>query len=190
MLDVVARSGAARVVDPIGRRLARLGLTPTWVTLVGLGVTVAGSVMVASGRLLAGALIIVAGSALDALDGAVARAAGEVTPGGAVVDSVADRIGETAMWGGLSYHLAGQPVAVALCVVALGTSFLIPYLRSRAEAEGLAGKGGLMGRAERVILYSAGVASGWVLPMLWVMLALTVLTILQRFRLLWAQLSG
>ena len=39
--------------------------------------------------------------------------------------------------------------------VALVASFLVSYTRARAEALGLEGKAGLMGRAERVVLLAA-----------------------------------
>jgi hypothetical protein len=45
---------------------------------------------------------------------------------------------------------------------------LVPYMRARAEAQGFAGKGGLMGRAERVILFTVGILVGQVEPMLWI----------------------
>jgi hypothetical protein len=38
-----------------------------------------------------------------------------------------------------------------------------------------------MGRAERVILFSAGLLSGLIEPMLWVMVVATWITVAQRF---------
>ncbi len=188
MLDLFARDRVARLVDPAGKGLAGLGVTPTSITLVGLAITLVGSVLVAIGWLFAGALTIGIGSALDMLDGAVARAGGMTSIRGALVDSLSDRTGETAMWSGLAYHLAGDPIAVALCCVALGASYQISYLRSKAEANGLEGRGGLMGRTERVILYCVGVGLGWPVIMAVTMVALTLVTVGQRFRLIWRRI--
>lgn len=188
MLDLRARHLVARILGPVARRAVRLGITPTVVTVGGVLVTVAGAVLVGTGRLQAGALVVLGGSALDALDGAVARAAGEDSARGGVIDSLADRVGETAMWAGLGFHLAGDPIAVVLVVISLGASFSISYLRSKAEALDLFGRSGLMGRPERVLLYVAGLLSGLVVPMLWAMAALTVLTAGQRLRSVWSQL--
>lgn len=58
---------------------------------------------------------------------------------------------------------------------------MIPYLRAKAEVEGLDGKGGLMGRAERVLLFSVGLMIGQVEPMLWLMLIGNWYTVGQRF---------
>lgn len=188
MLDLLVRGRVAGLLDPVGRGLGRLGLSPTVLTVGGLAVTVGGAAVVAGGRLLLGSLVILAGAALDLLDGAVARATGSMTPRGGLLDSASDRLGETAMWVGLAYHLAGQPWAVALCALALGTSFLISYLRSKADAAGVDGRGGWMGRPERVVLYVLGLATGLVGPMLWAMTVLTILTAGQRFRIIWRRL--
>jgi hypothetical protein len=58
---------------------------------------------------------------------------------------------------------------------------LVPYLRARAEAEGFDGKGGLMGRAERILLFTVGLIVGLVEPMLWIFVVLVWITALMRF---------
>jgi phosphatidylglycerophosphate synthase len=71
-----------------------------------------------------------------------------------------------------------------LLLIVLGVSgaLMVPYLRARAEAEGVErGGGGLMGRAERVILLTAGLVFNAVEPMLWVMVVTTWFTVGQRF---------
>jgi CDP-diacylglycerol--glycerol-3-phosphate 3-phosphatidyltransferase len=70
---------------------------------------------------------------------------------------------------------------VLLIVAALGGSLLVPYLRAKAEAEGLDGRGGMMGRAERVILFSLGLLLGFIEPMLWVLVVATWATVIWRF---------
>ena len=45
MLDIRARKNVTRAVDPIARVLARLGFTPTVLTVTGLVITVAGAVL-------------------------------------------------------------------------------------------------------------------------------------------------
>ena len=70
----------------------------------------------------------------------------------------------------------------------LAASFLVSYERARAEALGFDGRGGLMERAERMILIGVGPAFSSVLvPVLWVLLALTTLTAAQRFVRVWRQ---
>lgn len=190
MIELRVRKRVDRLVNPIGRGLARIGVTPTWLTMIGLAVTVTGAVLVARDHFVAGALVALTGSALDGLDGSVARARGSASLSGALLDSVADRMGETAMWAGLAFALSDSPRLTLLCVLSLGASLLVSYVRGKAESLGADGRGGIMGRAERIILLTLGLLFiEYVEVMLWAMAALTWLTVLQRFYISWRQLE-
>lgn len=156
-------------------------MTPTAMTILGLLVVITGSVIIATERLVLGAWIAAAGALLDGLDGAVARASNKVSKKGAFLDAVFDRLGEIAAFGGLAVAFAGEARVLLLIVLAVGGAIMVPYLRARAEAEGVDGKGGLMGRAERIILFTAGLVLGLVEPMLWVFVVLVWLTVIVRF---------
>ena len=169
-------------------------LTPTSVTVLGLLVTVAGGVLVASGRYVAGAATAAFGSLLDALDGPLARMQGSDSIKGAFIDTMSDRFGETAVLAGLAFSLRNDETGLMLCVFALAASLLIPYVRAKAESWGAEGRGGWMGRAERVILVLLGVGlDGFglpvLLPTLWIFVVLTTFTVLQRIRNTWRQLD-
>ena len=190
MIELRVRKRVDRLVNPIGRGLARIGVTPTWLTMIGLGVTVIGAVLVARESFVAGALVALTGAALDGLDGSVARARGSASLSGALLDSVADRMGETAMWAGLAFALSDSARLSLLCVLSLGASLLVSYVRGKAESLGADGRGGIMGRAERIILMTLGLLFiEYVEVMLWAMAALTWLTVLQRFYISWRQLE-
>jgi phosphatidylglycerophosphate synthase len=181
VIDMRVRPRVTRFLEPIGRALASLGVTPTVMTAVGLVIVVVGSIVIAGGDLAVGAVIVLAGSALDGLDGSVARASGSESPRGAFLDAAFDRMGEIAAFAGLGVAYAGDERILLLLVLAMGGAMLIPYLRAKAEAEGFNGRGGLMGRAERVILFTAGLILGVVEPMLWVFVVLVWLTAVARF---------
>jgi CDP-diacylglycerol--glycerol-3-phosphate 3-phosphatidyltransferase len=181
VIDLHIRPRVQWALQPIGRALAGVGITPELLTLIGLGVTIAGAGLIAAGRLQLGAGVALAGSALDGLDGSVARAAGTASARGALLDAVADRIGEVAIFAGLTVAFAGESRVLLLIVLALGGSLLVPYLRAKAEAEGLDGRGGLMGRAERVLLVTLGLLVGLVEPMLWILVLATWSTVAWRF---------
>jgi len=181
MIETRVRGKIDRIVDPIGAFLARLGLTPVAVTLVGLAVTISGAVLIGRKELVVGALVALAGATLDGLDGAVARARGTASARGAFLDSVADRIGESAVWSGIAFAVADRPRLVALCVVCVSGALTTSYLRAKAESVGADGRGGLMGRAERTILATAGLLTGLVEPMIWIMAGLVWITVGQRF---------
>jgi phosphatidylglycerophosphate synthase len=150
-------------------------------TGLGLVMVLTGSVMVGTGRLVSGASVIAVGSLLDGLDGAVARASDRVSSRGAFLDAAFDRVGEIAAFAGLAFAMEGQATLLLLIVLAVGGAMLVPYMRARAEAEGLSGKGGLMGRTERLILFCSGLILGFVEVMLWIFVVLVWLTALTRF---------
>jgi CDP-diacylglycerol--glycerol-3-phosphate 3-phosphatidyltransferase len=65
-------------------------------------------------------------------------------------------------------------------------TFMISYQRSKAESLGLKAKGGLMERAERMILMGVALLATQVfIPVLWLMLVLTTMTAIGRFTRVW-----
>jgi len=197
VLDVRARKQVSRAVDPIARVVAKTGLPPTAITLLGLVISFAGAVLIAFGYLIAGAVVLGFGSLLDILDGVLARLTGKESMRGALLDSFTDRVGEVAAWTGLAFYLAdrGEATLVMLAIIGVCGSLLIPYVRAKAESFGVEGRGGIMGRAERLIVFGLGVLlEGLGLPtleaMLWLLAALTWLTVIQRFYRTWAQLRA
>ncbi|MCQ3804793.1 MAG: CDP-alcohol phosphatidyltransferase family protein [bacterium] len=177
------------MLDPIGRFLNRCGISPAGLTLFGLGVTIGGAVIISLEYLVVGSLIALAGSAIDGLDGTLARAADRVTKRGAFLDASVDRLGEVACFSGLAVARAGEPRVLMLIVLSVSGALMIPYLRARAEAEGLKGTGGFIGRAERVILFALGLLTGWVEPMLWAMTVLCWVSALHRFSVAYRELK-
>src|SRR5213595_1683239 len=182
-----ARSLASRSI--VG--LARTRVTPNALTASGVTLCLTASVIVVfeNGNpwlfYWTGAVLFVVGSILDILDGALARAGGKATPFGAFLDSTTDRVGEGAMLAAIGLILArqGNDIAVVFTVVAVAGSFLVPYVRAKAEALGLRGDVGLGSRAERVVVITAGLmlAPWGLLP--WVIYLLTAtawLTVVQR----------
>lgn len=200
MIDLKGRKHAAPILAPIAAGLAKLRLTPAVITILGLLVTLAGAVLIGLGELFAGALTAAVGVSLDALDGPLARHLGTESDRGAFLDTMSDRVGEIAIWVGLSVYLRDEPHLLVLCVIALATSLMVPYVRAKAEYAGLEGKGGWMGRAERMILIVLGIGFsglGVVLfgidileIVLWVFVVLTGFTVVQRIRKTWQQLEA
>ena len=195
MLDIRARKHTSRAVDPIARAAAKIGLTPSIVTVLGLAITVTGAVLLAFGHVAWGCGTLGFGALLDILDGVLARVTGSETVRGALLDSFTDRLGEVAIWTGLAFYLAeeSEPTLVMLAIAGLAGSLLIPYLRAKAEAFGVEGKGGIMGRAERLLVFGFGIGlSGFDLPTLeptiYGLTALIWLTVIQRFYRTWVHL--
>jgi CDP-diacylglycerol--glycerol-3-phosphate 3-phosphatidyltransferase len=171
--------------------LARTRVTPNMLTAAGVSLCALGAVLVYFEYrheltfFWLGGLAFVVGSVLDILDGALARAGGKQTQFGSFLDSTLDRVGEGLMLGAIAlvFMRDGQELALALAVAAIGGSFLVPYVRAKAEGLGIKGDVGIGSRAERVIVISVGLAlAPWgALPWAIGVLAATAwFTVLQR----------
>lgn len=189
VIDLRVRPRIQGVLQPMGAFLTRLGFSPAAVTLLGFAVALVGAGLVGMGFLVGGGIVYLAGSGLDGLDGAVARVSGRVTARGAFLDATVDRLSEIAVMVGLAVAFRHELRILLLVLLSMGAALLIPYLRAKAEAEGLNGRGGLMGRAERVILVAAGLVSGFVEPMLWIFVVTTWMTVGYRFFSAYRQLA-
>lgn len=193
MFDGHLRSGVDQVVKPIGRGLRDIGVTADHLTVAGVLISVATAVAIGAGALQLGLLLLILSALPDLLDGAVAKAAGTSSRRGAFFDSTADRVTDAFLLGGIAWHLSvdrgGQWFMLPLAVLAV--SSLISYMRAKAESLGFDAKGGLMERAERIIVLCVGLLFEAILvPILWVMLVLTTITAAQRFVKVWKQGSN
>jgi len=193
MLDGRMRAKVARGLDPIGRTLGRAGISADVLTVVGLACSLATALLIATGRLGWAVLGVVAAGLVDLLDGSVARVSGTSSPRGAFFDSVADRVSDGLMLGGLAWYFIGtdQPYLAVLVLALVVTSLVVSYERAKAESLGYNARGGLMERAERMVLLAVGLTfSTLLVPVLWLMLALTSFTVVHRFVKVWRQASA
>ncbi|HEX2576942.1 MAG TPA: CDP-alcohol phosphatidyltransferase family protein [Aquihabitans sp.] len=193
MFDGHFRANAERTLKPVGQQLKRTGITADQLTVAGVVIACAAAVAIGNGALRLGLLLLVLAALPDVLDGAVAKASGTASPRGAFFDSVADRFTDAILFIGVAWHLATvQPGRIAVLPMAvMGASILISYERAKAEALGYHAKGGLMERAERLIALGLGLLFNQLLvPILWVMLALTLITAVQRFAKVWKQATA
>jgi CDP-diacylglycerol--glycerol-3-phosphate 3-phosphatidyltransferase len=183
--------GARQLASRSVTSLARTRVTPNTLTATGVSLCLLAAVLVpfeTRNEILfywLGASVFVVGSVLDILDGALARAGGKSTPFGAFFDSTTDRVGEGAMLAaiGLVFTRAGNDIAVVFTIVAVAGSFLVPYVRAKAEALGLRGDVGLGSRAERVVVITAGLVFapwGGLQWAIYLLAATSWLTVVQR----------
>lgn len=189
MLDVRFREGIEKVVRPVGRLLARLGLTANRLTVLGLVLNILAAAILVTGRFVVAAVTGGVGSIIDMLDGATAKAGKATSRRGAFLDSVADRISETAIFAAMTWYFSSRSTRLAvLSVLALGFSLVISYERARAESLGLDGKSGLFERGERLIVIGLGLLIPGAMEIaLWVLVVGTAMTAVQRFIYVWRQ---
>ena len=190
MFDGRFRAPIERAVRPVGAAIRRTGLTADHLTVLGIVFAVAAAVAIGRGELQVGLVLVILAALPDMLDGAVAKASDSASQRGAFFDSVVDRLTDSVLFGGVAWHFASTESAhlSILPMAVMGASSLISYQRAKAESLGLNAKGGLMERAERIIVLCFGLLFDVLLvPVMWVMLVLTAVTALQRFVLVWRQ---
>src|SRR3989440_4980241 len=155
-----------RNAQRLARLLGRLPITPNQVTVAGTMFTFGAAVLAGLGHLRAAGLVLAVSGTFDIIDGALARATKRSYPYGAFLDSTFDRYSEGAVYLGIAAFFLSQPgpwmrVEVLACMAALGGSFLVSYVRARAQSLGFTCDSGLFARPERVVLTVAGlVAAG------------------------------
>ena len=179
------------LISPVARLLLRWNVSPDAVTVVGtLGVVVAALSFFPQGDLLVGVLVITAFVFSDLLDGTMARISGRTSPWGAFLDSTLDRMGDSAIFGGLVLYYAyveESEVLAALALYCLVTGWLTSYTRARAESLGYEAKGGIAARADRLVsvLVAAGLSDMFDVPVLlevvlWLLAVASTVTVVQR----------
>ena len=194
VFDGKFRKPVDAAVKPMGAALRKTGLTPDHLTIVGLVVGACAAVAVGAGRLLLGLLLVILAALPDLLDGALAKASNTSSQRGAFFDSTIDRVTDALLLGGIAYYFATtqDPRLAVLPYAVLAVSSLVSYQRAKAESLGLEAKGGLMERAERIVVLCVGLLlesfwEGALVWILWGMLILISITAVQRFVKVWKQ---
>ena len=165
---------------------------PNFFSLMGFFSTLLASFLILKDFWILAGLSIILSGIFDLIDGVVARKLGKATAFGGFFDSVLDRYSDLfLLLFLLIYYLnKGDSVLVILAsFVSIGT-VLVSYARARAEATKIPCNIGLMERAERIILLSAGALFGWMELMLWVLAILTHFTVIQRVYYVWKKLRS
>jgi CDP-diacylglycerol--glycerol-3-phosphate 3-phosphatidyltransferase len=189
MLNLL-RPALSRVLTPVGRALARTGVTPNAITVVGTIGVVGGALgFYPRGELFWGTVVITIFVLFDMLDGAVARITGKSSVWGAFLDSTLDRVADAAIFSGLILWLAGSgddmPLA-GLALFCLVSGALVSYAKARAEGLDLSCDVGIAERAGRVLVTLVaigldGLGLPYVLPAgLWLLAAASAVTVAQR----------
>lgn len=183
-----------RHAESLMSALGRMPLTPNQVTVIGFGLTCIAAGLAAFGSLLGAGVVLIFAGTCDILDGALARSTNAGYPYGAFLDSTLDRYSEGVIYLGLAAYFVTVPGPLGRWLVlatlgALAGSFLVSYVRARAQSLGFTCESGLFARPERVVVTVIGlIFGGYVLYTVVFLLALvTNVTALQRIREVWLQ---
>jgi CDP-diacylglycerol--glycerol-3-phosphate 3-phosphatidyltransferase len=158
LIPAALREGFERLLAPLVGRLVESRISPNTITTVGTAVTVLSGVAFAAGLARTGAALLLLSGVADMLDGRVARTGGTTSKFGAFYDSTLDRVGESALFGGIALFFVRGGVrpgmvswALSAAIAALAAGLLVSYARARAEGLGLECKVGIAQRAERIL---------------------------------------
>jgi CDP-diacylglycerol--glycerol-3-phosphate 3-phosphatidyltransferase len=194
-LPDIRRNLAYRITSPLVRILSKSGIAPNTLTLTNLALNIVAAYVIATGHFLLGGVLVLVSGLFDLLDGALARFTKQTTKFGAVLDSTVDRISEAATLCGLLIWYVpqeGTTLEIVLVLVVLIGSFLVSYIRARAEGVGWQCQVGLFTRAERVIVLAVGLLVNRILVhgvfvALCVLAVFVFITVVQRLIYIWKQ---
>jgi len=186
-----AKFNTEKISIKIGLVFSKLGMSPNMWTILALIPAFFGFLLLLEGNLLVAAAFFVFSGFLDAIDGAVARVTGSVTNLGAFLDGIVDRYVEILLYLGLLFFLTNSTIEeifvphqywISLLIFgALMPTFVRAYADHRnvvTEPEDHRKMGGLIERAERLILLFVGMILGYFNPvyLAYIVVLATVLT--------------
>ena len=171
---------------PLSPIAKKLGINPNILTVAGFLITATAAIILPYNMKVGGALIL-CGGFFDVLDGVIARANNRSTDFGAFLDSVLDRYADSFLLLGFSWYFLknGLTSGMFISLGAMIGALIISYTKARAEGLGKKCHTGLMERPERIILMAFGALTGWILPVMWILLVLTHITVIQRIYHTW-----
>jgi CDP-diacylglycerol---glycerol-3-phosphate 3-phosphatidyltransferase len=153
-LTDVLRKKSIKILNVFSAHFLKIGLTPNFITLLGLVGAMIAAVFIIRGQFFFGGFIVALISPLDAIDGTMARLSNSKCKYGCLLDSLIDRCSEMVLLLGLllNFTFAENTLGIIFTYLALCGSFLVSYIRARAEGLGLEVKIGLLTRLERMVL--------------------------------------
>jgi len=189
MLQRSLRDPVAKIIAPLVKSLIKLGISANVIsTIGGLGSVICALYFFPKGEFIAGVILVAAFVLFDLFDGAVARASNKgVSKWGALLDSTLDRLSDAAIFlGALFYFIDKSDRLVPVIIIATCASFMVSYIKARAESLGIECNGGLAERSERLIialmaygLHGLGLDYAMAIG-IWVLAIISIFTMAQR----------
>ena len=175
------RATLAPALEKIGKGFAATGLSANFWTFVGLGFALLSAVVygmgIESGLIIGGVLLLVSGF-FDMIDGQVARVTGKTSKKGSYLDSMFDKIAETAIFLGI---LVGGYAEPYLVLLAITLSLLVSYARAKSDIFNIKLQGvGIGERAERLLVIAIIGIIGYMEPAVLIVVIIAGITLIQR----------
>jgi CDP-diacylglycerol--glycerol-3-phosphate 3-phosphatidyltransferase len=193
-LQVFRKTIAVYITQPLVSVLAKTPITPNMVTWIGFIIILAAAVLAALGHPFAAGWVVLLSGLFDIIDGALARGTNQVTRFGGILDSTLDRASEAIMLLGIAAMFLFNeellnPWIILLIGITIMGSFLVSYVRARAEALKIECQVGLFTRTERVIILALGLLLSSLpyvlISALAIIALLSIVTVIQRLVHVW-----
>ena len=169
------------VLEKIGKGFASTGLSPNFWTVVGLGFALLSAIVYGMGMefgLIIGGILLLVSGFFDMVDGQVARATGKTSKVGSYLDSMFDKIAETAIFLGI---LVGGYAEPYLVLLAITLSLLVSYARAKSDSINVKLQGiGIGERAERLLVIAIIGIIGYMEPAVVIVVVIAGITLIQR----------
>ena len=168
----------------------RLGVHPNLLTLTGVVINAGAGWALGTGRFGTAGAVMIAANVFDFIDGKVAERTALSSRFGGFWDSVMDRFSDILLFIGLIYLYAARERTdyVLITALALMFSVMTSYTRARAESLIEKCKVGFMERPERIVLFMIGAFTNRMGAVMWVILVLSVVTVVDRIYYTWREL--
>lgn len=168
-------------LEKLGKGFASTGLSPNFWTSVGLAFAFLSAIVyglgVEYGLVIGGVLLLVSGF-FDMVDGQVAKATGKTSKKGGYLDSMFDKIAETAIFLGI---LVGGYAEPYLVLLAITLSLLVSYARAKSDSLNIKLQGvGIGERAERLLVIAIIGIFGFMEIAVIIVVIIAAITLIQR----------
>lgn len=154
------------LISPVERLLVAWRVSPDFFNYFGAAMGLAAGIAYGRDELAVGGWFVLLGGLADILDGRIARARGIASDYGEFLDSMLDRFAEMFAFMGVAVYFESRWWAMLATILALGASLMVSYARAKGGEVGVDCKGGVMQRAERLVLLALAslldsVVTGW-----------------------------
>lgn len=156
-MKIETKEKGRRLLRPLVNLLANIGVSPAVVTIAAIPLSVLAALLFAIGYFFWAGLTVFLIGLCDTLDGELSRKTGRVSSAGALLDSTVDRFSEGVVFAGIGWYYSGVNRGLTLLVfLALLFSYLVSYVRARAEGTGKECTVGFFERPVRVATMVVG----------------------------------
>jgi CDP-diacylglycerol---glycerol-3-phosphate 3-phosphatidyltransferase len=170
LLGTWVRDWLMWIIGPVERRFVEWKLSPDLFNYIGGTFGFFAGFAYSQNELALGGWLILLGGLADIFDGRIARARGIGSNYGEFLDSMLDRFAEMFAFLGIALYFEPTWWAMSATVLASGGSMMVSYARAKGEAVGVDCRGGIMQRAERLVVLAVAslidtpvtTALGWV----------------------------